>query len=72
MTCVQWKLMQAGIAVTALPAVFTFNHWLEGQPLVSEFEVGAVLAVVLVRLQEVLAAWSRNAARRREGGGDGR
>ena len=54
MTIIRYKLFEVFMAVLIMPICFSLIHIVEGsRPLVTEFEVGAITGIVLVKLIEV-------------------
>jgi hypothetical protein len=54
---VKFRLSEAALVGTMLPSVFCLFHWIEGsRPFITEFEAGAIWAVILLKLNEALRA----------------
>jgi hypothetical protein len=57
MNAVGFRLGEAVVGGAILPLLFCFFHWIDGtRPLITEFEAGAIVAVVILKLIEALRA----------------
>lgn len=52
------ELEEAGFLIVFMPLFFTLFHYIDGsRPFVTEFEVGAISGVVLLKLVDALQVW---------------